>query len=66
MQGLSLQLVLLHVVTDENLDLRGHNWVTELFEQIVLWGGGSDGFMPFCKAFSWETDLWITLGDLRV
>ena len=25
-----------------------------------------DGFLFFLKAFSWETDLWVTLGDFAV
>ena len=25
-----------------------------------------DGFLLFLKAFSWETDLWVTLGDFAV
>ena len=42
-------------------------WVTvkELFEPIVL-GGKGDGFLLFLKAFSWETDLWVKLGDFAV
>ena len=24
----------------------------------------ADGFLLFLKAFSWETDFWVTLGDL--
>ena len=24
------------------------------------------GFLLFLKAFSWETDLWVTLGDFTV
>ena len=36
--------------------------VKELFEPIVLRKKG-DGFLLFLKAFSWETDLWVTLGD---
>ena len=39
--------------------------VKELFEPIVLWKKG-DGFLLFLKAFSWETDLWVTLGDFTV
>ena len=26
----------------------------------------ADGFLLFLKAFSWETDLWVTLGDFMV
>ena len=26
----------------------------------------SDGFFAQFKAFSWETDLWVTLGDFTV
>ena len=25
-----------------------------------------DGFLLLLKAFSWETDLWVTLGDFTV
>ena len=39
--------------------------VKELFEPIVLRKQG-DGFLLFLKAFSWKTDLWITLGDFTV
>ena len=39
--------------------------VKELFEPIVLQKKG-DGFLLFLKAFSWETDFWITLGDFKV
>ena len=37
----------------------------ELFEPIVL-RKKSDGFLLFLKAFSWETDLWVTLGVFTV
>ena len=37
----------------------------ELFEPIVLWKK-ADGFMFFLKAFSWEADLLVTLGDFMV
>ena len=39
--------------------------VKELFEPIVFRKKG-DGFLLFLKAFSWETDLWVTLGDFTV
>ena len=26
----------------------------------------NDGFLLFLKAFSWETDLWVTLDDFTV
>ena len=39
--------------------------VKELFEPIVLKKKG-DGFALFLKAFSWEIDLWVTLGDFTV
>ena len=39
--------------------------VKELFEPIVLRKKG-DGFLLFLKAFSWETDLCVTLGDFTV
>ena len=39
--------------------------VKELFEPIVLRRKG-DGFLLLLKAFSWETDLWVTLGDFTV
>ena len=39
--------------------------VKELFEPIVLRKKG-DGLLLFLKAFSWETDLWVTLGDFTV
>ena len=26
----------------------------------------ADGFLLFLKAFSWETDLWVKLGDFTV
>ena len=38
--------------------------VKKLFEPIVLRGKKkADRFLLFLKAFSWETDLWVTLGD---
>ena len=39
--------------------------VKELFEPTVLREKG-DGFLVFLKAFSWETDLWVTQGDFTV
>ena len=39
--------------------------VKELFEPIVLQKKG-DGFLLFLKAFSWETDLWVTLSDFTL
>ena len=39
--------------------------VKELFEHIVLRRIG-DGFLLFLKAFSWETDLWVIVGDFAV
>ena len=39
--------------------------VKELFEPIVLRKKGN-GFLLFLKAFSWEIDLWVTLGDFMV
>ena len=26
----------------------------------------ADGFLVFLKAFSWETDLWVMLGEFTV
>ena len=40
--------------------------VNELFEPIVLQKKKSDGFLHFLKEFSWETDLWVTLGEFTV
>ena len=40
-------------------------WVKELFEPIVMPKKG-DGFLLFLKAFSWETDLWITFGGFAL
>ena len=40
--------------------------VKELFEPVVLKKKKSDRFRLFLKAFAWETDLWVTLGDLTV
>ena len=42
--------------------------VKELFEPIVLHTQKKKGdeFLLFLKAFSWETDLWVTLGDFGV
>ena len=37
--------------------------VKELFEPIVCEKKKLTGFCSFLKAFSWETDLWVTLGD---
>ena len=37
----------------------------QLSEPIVLWRKG-DGFWLFSYAFSWKTDLWVTLGDFKV
>ena len=39
--------------------------VKELFEPTVFRKKG-DGFLLFLEAFSWETDLWLTLGDFTV
>ena len=39
--------------------------VKELFEPIVL-RKKADGFLLFLKAFSWEIDLSVTLGDFTV
>ena len=39
--------------------------VKELWKLIVLWRTG-DGFLHFLKAFSWETDVWVTLGNFTV
>ena len=39
--------------------------VNELFEPVVLRKKG-DRFLLFLKAFFWETDLWVTLGDFTV
>ena len=39
--------------------------VEELYEPIVL-QKKADGFLLFLKAFSWETDLWVALGDFTV
>ena len=36
--------------------------VKELFEPLVL-RRKADGSLLFWKAFSWETDLWVTLGE---
>ena len=38
------------------------NKVKELFEPIVLQRKG-DRCLLFLKAFSWETNLWVTLAD---
>ena len=40
-------------------------WVKELFEPIVLRKkmNINDRYLLFLKAFSWETDLWVTVGD---
>ena len=48
--------------------------VKKLLEPIVLWKKNKnknknkkgDGFLLFLKAFSWETNLWVTLGDFTV
>ena len=40
--------------------------VKELFEPIVLRKKKATGLLVFLKAFSWETDLWVTLGDFKV
>ena len=39
--------------------------VKELFEPLVLRKKG-DEFLLFLKTFSWETDLWVMLGDFTV
>ena len=39
--------------------------VKELLEPVVLRKKG-DRFLLFLKAFSWETDLWVTQGDLKL
>ena len=39
--------------------------IKEMLEPIVL-RNKCDGFLLFLKAFSWETDLWVTLGDFTV
>ena len=38
--------------------------VKELFEPIVL--RRKAGFLLFLKAFSWETNLWVMLGDFMI
>ena len=48
----------------ENLQLFSIR-VKESFEPIILWKN-VDGFLLFLKAFSWETDFWVTLGDFTV
>ena len=40
--------------------------VKELFEPINLRKKKGDGFLLFLKAFSWETDITVTLGDFVV
>ena len=44
--------------------------VKNLFEPIALSKKKKkkkgDGFLLFLKSFSWETDLWVTLGDFTV
>ena len=40
--------------------------IKELFEPIVLWKEATNKFLHFLKAFSWETDLWVMLGDFTV
>ena len=41
--------------------------VKELFELTVLWKKAKRQLvLLFLKAFSWETDLWVTLGDFAV
>ena len=43
--------------------------VKELFEPIVLQKKKKkkgDGFSLFLNAFSWETNVWVTLGDFTV
>ena len=40
--------------------------VKELFEPIVLPKKKGDGFLLFLKAFSWEIDFWVKLGDFAV
>ena len=39
--------------------------VKEFFQPIVLPKTG-DGCLLFLKAFSWETDLWVSLGNFTV
>ena len=39
--------------------------VKELFEPIVLWRN-CDGCLFVLKAFSWEIDLWVTLGEFEL
>ena len=41
------------------------NRVKELFEPIVL-RKKNRRFLLFLKAFSWETDLWVTVGEFKV
>ena len=40
--------------------------VRELFEPIVLLEKGDRFLLLFLKAFSWETDLWIPVGDFAI
>ena len=40
--------------------------VKELFEPIVLRKKGLRVFALFLIAFSWETDLWVRLGDFTL
>ena len=39
--------------------------IKELFDPIVFRKKGNR-FLLFLKAFSWETDLWVKLGDFKV
>ena len=42
------------------------NIVLNLLKPVVLHKKKPTGFFLFLKAFSWETDLWVTLGDFTV
>ena len=53
------------LLTKKNMKLLSIR-VKELFVPVALSKKKSDGFLLILKAFSWETDLWVTLGDFTV
>ena len=40
--------------------------VKELLEPIFIHKKKPAGFCSFLKAFSWETDLWVTVDDFKL
>ena len=47
--------------------LMGYNWVHfAQLEEIIICKQVTGFFLVFLKGFSWEINLWVTLGDFAV